>query len=232
MNIKISFLCVFVIVLILSVSLLIFAPKGKNYYKNIYPHLNNISENIKIFEEDLNTIKKEEWIQYPCNIFNNVMIYPLYIFDTKVKKNIKTCIKSFNIIKTIPDIVSIYYLLLESNSKILTHKKWKSISNITFCAMIVLEVDDLFTADECFICVDGESRSLKKDEIYIFDSSREYSIVNDTDEPLYVLILDIKRPKKHKNLGISNTEYDNKTIEFIKKINKKNKTHKKEIKKK
>ena len=68
--------------------------------------------------------------------------------------------------------------------------------------------------ETCGIWVNGESKKLISNSLVIFDSSKEHSIYNDTDYPIYALLIDLQRPEKIPN-GISQREYSDELYDFV-----------------
>lgn len=206
-----------VIVFIISVTLMIFAPKSVNFYpEDTYPIIKYINDNnTAIINDDLTSIKDDKnWVCWPDEklISGVYQIYPLYMFSTLTNRS-ETCDLTHGLIQTIPDIKTCTFLKIGANSHIKKHKRWKEISNHTLCCLFVLEAPaDL--VEKCGVWVNGESKKIKKDALIIFDSSKEHSIYNKTDYPVYCLMLDITRPEIVPN-GSSNVEGDDELIQYI-----------------
>jgi aspartyl/asparaginyl beta-hydroxylase (cupin superfamily) len=212
-----------VIVFIISVVLMIFAPKSINFYPdNVYPIIEYIhNNNIDIIKSDLNDIKeishknKSTWMQWPDNKFikGNYQIYPIYMFSVLNESRKKKCVKTYNLIKNIPNIKTCTFIKIDSNSLLKKNKKWKELSNHTLCCFFILEAP-MASINDCGIWINGESKKISKNKLLIFDSSKKHSIYNNTDYPVYGLMLDINRPKDIPN-GSSNTIYNNEVVNFI-----------------
>jgi aspartyl/asparaginyl beta-hydroxylase (cupin superfamily) len=215
-----------VIVFIISVTLMIFAPKSNNFHPStVYPIIKYIHENnTDIFKSDLQKIKNLDksdpinWIKYPVKnlIKNEYEIFPLYMFSVLNKSRKSLCNSTYNLIRNIPDIKTCSFLKIGGNSSIKKHKKWKELSNISLSCLFILEAP-MASIDDCGIWINGETKKLTKNKMFIFDGSKEHSIFNYTDYPIYCIFLDILRPKNIPN-GASNTQYTDETIEFINKI--------------
>lgn len=207
-----------VIIFIISVSLLIFAPKSTNYYDmELYPIVKYIHENNQqIIKDDFYKIKgDDQWLPFPDKKYINgtCTIWPLYMFSIELEKRIRLCKQSYNLIKNIPDVKTCAFVKIEPNSSINKNKQWKELANSTLrCIFIVDTPND--SVDKCAIWVNGETKKCKSNGLIIFDSSKEHSVYNNTIYPLYFLMVDIQRPKKI-SIGISDREYDDEIREFI-----------------
>jgi aspartyl/asparaginyl beta-hydroxylase (cupin superfamily) len=215
-----------VIIFIISVTLMIFAPKSNNFYPStVYPIIKYIHENnTDIFKSDLQKIKNLDkydsmnWIKYPSKnlIKNEYEIFPLYMFGVLDKYRKSLCNSTYNLIANIPDIKTCSFLKIGENSSIKKHKKWKELSNTTLSCLFILE-SPMASINDCGIWINGETKKLTKNKMFIFDSSKDHSLFNYTDYPIYCIFLDITRPKGIPN-GASNTQYTDETIEFINKL--------------
>jgi aspartyl/asparaginyl beta-hydroxylase (cupin superfamily) len=215
-----------VVVFIISVTLLIFAPRSINFYQHTtYPIIKYIYENnIDIIKSDLQKIKnfdnldENQWIKWPDKklVKNEYLIYPLYMFSIVSKLRKLVCDNTYKLIKNIPDVKTCTFLKIGANSSIKKHKKWKELANESLSCLFILEAP-MASIDDCCIWINGESKKLTKNKMFIFDSSKEHSIVNLTDYPVYGLLLDIGRPKNIPN-GVSDTLYTNEIFEFVKKL--------------
>ena len=215
---------IFVIIFVISFALLIFAPRSKNYYNsNIFPIIQYLNDNNKdVFFNDLEIIKKDkEWLIWPTSVNNDVFVYPIFMFGIFSEYRKVKCNKSLKLINNIPNIKTFAYLKISKKSCIIKNKKWKDISNNTFCCLFILEAPYVSKKDECCIWVDGETKKIVKNDLIVYDASKENSIINKSDYPIYILMLDVKKPLKY-TLGISDVEYDNKVHDFLNKIKKEN----------
>ena len=79
---------VLVVIFMICISLLIFAPKGKNYFNsNIYPILKYLHENnLQVFKDDFKKIKDANWIDYNIDVQGKCSMCPLYMFSITSKK--------------------------------------------------------------------------------------------------------------------------------------------------
>ena len=212
-----------VIIFMISITLLIFAPKSINYYMpDTYPILKYICENNKnIINSNLDKIENNtDWIDWPDseNITGNCEIYPLFIFSTLSKKRKNQCIETFKLIKNIYDVKTCAFIKLDKNSKLNKQTQWKELSNETLRCLFIIKSMPSASIDTCGIWVNGESKKITSNNLIIFDSSKEHSIYNETDCPIYALLIDIKRPEKISN-GVSKREYSSEIYDFVFKLN-------------
>lgn len=209
------------IVFIVCVTLLIFAPKSTNYFPpNTYPILKYIHENsMDAIVEDLDSIKEsDDWMIWPDKEYvrGKYEVYPIYMFSTLNKKRKDICINTYNLIQNTPNVKSCAFLRIDANSSLNKNKGWAERSNKTLCCLFILETSGQ-KIDRCGIWVNGESKSLSKNKFIIFDGSKEHSIYNKLSRPIYALMLDIERPNKLPD-GASQREYTDETYDFIKSI--------------
>lgn len=224
-DINATFICIgiIVIIFIICVSLLIFAPKSINYYPTeTYPILKSIHENNNniIMKEFENIENDKDWIDWPENeyVTGSCKIFPMYMFSTISKKRKNKCLKTYKLIKNMPDVITCAFIKIDKKSKLNKQSQWKELANSTLRCLYILKSVSYAPIETCGIWVNGESKKLLPKNLIIFDSSKEHSIYNGTDYPLYALIIDIKRPEKIPN-GISQREYSNDLYNFVCKLN-------------
>jgi aspartyl/asparaginyl beta-hydroxylase (cupin superfamily) len=220
-NIDTTFICIglFVIIFIISVSLLIFAPKSINYYTpDTYPILKSIHDNNKdIITGDFEKIENDQnWLAWPDseNTSGKCEVYPMYMFSTASKLRKAKCTALYNLIQNIPDVKSCAFIKIDKKSKINKQTQWKELANTTLRCLIILKSVSSAPVETCGIWVNGESKKLISNSLVIFDSSKEHSIYNDTDYPIYALLIDLQRPEKIPN-GISQREYSDELYDFV-----------------
>lgn len=216
-----TFICIGIVVItfIICVSLLIFAPKSINYYyKETYPILTYINDNnINVINNDFEKIENDKrWIEWPDKQFTvgNVSVFPIFMFSVISNERKELCSNMFDLLKNVPDIKSCAFIKLDKRSKIQKSTQWKELSNYTLRCIIVLKSIPSASIEQCGIWVNGESKKLSSKNMIIYDSSKEHSIYNETDYPIFYLMLDIKRPDKIPN-GVSTREYTDEIYDFI-----------------
>ena len=212
-----------VVVLVFCVALLIFAPKSINFYRpETYPIIRYLHENnLQIIKDEFSKIKSSKnWLDYPIGITGKCKVFPIYMFNTLHEKNVKLCKDTYNLIQNIPDIKTCTFMNLYADSQIDKNKGLKLICNNTLRCLIILNAKNA-TINKCGIWINGEQKKIKKNELIIFDSSKEYSIYNKTQSDMEFLLIDVKRPYKVP-FGVSEREYCTKIQEFIYKLNDEN----------
>ena len=209
-----------VILFIFIVALLIFAPKSHNFYKlnDIYPQLYNICSNenvidntliklnIELNEDELSSKykkykaffdeKKElPWMDWPDKkiVDGDVQILPLYLYSKIYIDTANIFKELYDQIKLIENVVSVFFIKLPVGSKILPHNGWKELSNdnlrFIFCFNSFCYDDT-----QCGIWINGETKKLYQNDFYLYDSSIEHSIYNNTYDDIIFLCIDIERP--------------------------------------
>lgn len=231
-----------IIIFIICIFLLIFAPKSINFFDqkefpigniNLKDHMLETSVILKI-EEDDNMISMEDsekielykelykdaeikWEKYPDAkmIAGDVFILPLFMYSIIHKKNYQSFIKLMQCIKVVPDIFSIYFIKLNQNAKFIKHTG--PISNNQTLRYIYCFNSYGYDDNDCGIWVNNEAKRLRKGDSYVYDSSKEHSLYNNTVDDVVFLIIDFKRPD-NMPLGYSEYKMDDKIIEKFKLI--------------
>jgi aspartyl/asparaginyl beta-hydroxylase (cupin superfamily) len=220
-NIYANFICIgiVVIIFIISVSLLIFAPKSINYYTpDTYPILKSINDNNKdIINNDFEKIENDtNWLAWPDskNTSGTCEVFPMYMFSTESKSRKNKCIASYNLIQNIPGVKTCSFIKIDKKSRIKKQTQWKNLSNTTLRCLFTIKSVSSAPVETCGIWVNGETKKLISNSLVIFDSSKEHSIYNDTDYPIYALMIDVQRPEKIPD-GISQREYSDELYDFV-----------------
>jgi hypothetical protein len=224
-----------VIVFIIILFLVIFAPKSKNFFNinDYYPDLEKLSKNqevidqtfIKlgldclneadnmiddykkypIFYEDKKPIKWKDWLDN--KIEGKVEILPLYMFSKLHDENISIFNELINELKNINNINSIFFIKMSPKSKIIEHTGWAQLSNDNL-RFIYCFNSFCFYETDCGIWINGEIKKLYKDYSYVYDSSKEHCIYNNTYDDIFFLVIDVERPNNIPK-GISEYELEN-----------------------
>ena len=197
---------------------MIFLPKSINYYsEETYPIIKYIHENnLDIIKEDLEKAKKfDSWVDWPDkeNVRGDYKIFPIYMFSVLSESRKKECNETYTLINNTPNVKTCAFLKLNPKSSMDKCTIWKDLSNTTLCCIFILD-SPYCNTEECGIWVNGESKKLSKNSIIIYDSSKEHSIYNKSDDAIYMLMLDINRPKNVPD-GISKKEYNSEIHDFI-----------------
>jgi aspartyl/asparaginyl beta-hydroxylase (cupin superfamily) len=221
-----TFICIGVIVvfLITYVVFINFILKSTNYYKpETFPILKYISKNNQnIFINEFNKIENDpNWVNWPDseNISGDCKIFPIYMFGTISKDRKAKCLKLYNLIHNIPNVKSCAYIKIGQNSKLCKQRQWKDLANSTLRCLFILKSVASAPIETCGICVNNESKKILSNNLVVFDSSKEHSIYNNTDYPVYALMVDIKRPVNIPD-GTSDREYSIELYNFVCDLNK------------
>ena len=223
-----TFFCigVIIVIFIISISLMIFAPHSINYFdEKTYPELQIISN------QHINTLKHEldcandpdelnNWMMWPDSNYRKgaCNLYPLYMFSTLSHKRQMVCPETFKLLQKIPNVKTCTFVTIEINSSIENHKEWKDLCNKTLrCLIVISSPND--AVERCGIWVNGESKKLHTGDVVIMDGSKEHSIYNKSDLPISMLLVDISRPDSIPE-GTSNREYSNEIQGFVIELNK------------
>jgi aspartyl/asparaginyl beta-hydroxylase (cupin superfamily) len=183
-----------IIILIIFIALIIFMPKSTNIFDiKIYPNIENVFKEHQVeIDKNFKTIKNGNfWEKFSTN----TEIYPIYLLNKFHLANKTRCSNLFNIINTIPNIKTFIISKVNpviNDSEISKSRNFNILNNTLRCAYILESPSN--DIKKCFIWVDGDKKKIRKNEIIIFDSSREYSFYNKTDFPIYMILLDITRP--------------------------------------
>jgi hypothetical protein len=212
-----------VIIFIISVSLLIFAPKSVNYFNaDTYPILKSIHENSKcVIETDFDKIENNpDWVNWPDreHVRGSCKIFPMYMFSTESSKRRNKCLRSYNLIQNTPGVKSCCFIKIDRKSKISKQTQWKELANTTLRCLFIIKAVSSAPVEKCGMWVNGETKKLSSSDLLIFDSSKEHSIYNETDYPVYALLVDVKRPEKIPN-GTSQREYSDELYDFVCSLN-------------
>ena len=200
-----------VIIFIFCIFLVIFAPKSQNFFnKDKYtPEIDSLaksedffnimkstetkfSESAGLDEETPTLIKWEKW---PDNTITsgNVELLPIFMFSTINKANSKTFAELVDIVKVIPEIQSIYFIRLDSNSKFVKHSGYAELVNKSLRYIYCLNAD-CYNEDQCGLWVNSEAKKMTRGESYIYDASKEHSLYNNTITPVIFFVVDFDRP--------------------------------------
>ena len=194
---NISFYFGLLIVLFIFASLVVIFIPNNNFFdvEYYYPKLKKLLSNEEIFDKTNEKLEKtKKWDIWPDQkiINGEVQILPIYMFSKLYTKNIKKFNKFYDLMCKIGGIRSIYFLYLKPNSSIAKHFGWKEISNDTL--KLIYSLNSYNDEDDCGIWINGEVKALSKGSYHLFDSSKEHSIYNNSDDDLYFLIIDLERP--------------------------------------
>lgn len=159
--------------------------KVEEKYPQILQELNralinydNIPELKEISEEQQRIIKGNKW----KTLF-------FYAYGEMVKKNCDKFPHTHNALKDIPGMVTAFYSILESQTKLTPHRG-------TYAGVLRYHLALIVPKNEkgCLLCIGDETRHWQAGKSLIFDDTLEHFAQNNTDEIRVVLFVDFKRP--------------------------------------
>jgi aspartyl/asparaginyl beta-hydroxylase (cupin superfamily) len=216
---------IIIVIFIISVSLMIFAPHSVNYFdENTYPELQTISkQHLTTLEYELDCANKPDelgnWMRWPDSkyIKGNCKLYPLYMFSTLSHKRKMICPTTFKLLQRIPNVKTCSFAKIEVNSSIENHKEWKDLCNKTLRCLIIISSPNA-SVENCGIWVNGESKKLHTGDLIVMDGCKEHSIYNKSDLSLSMLLVDIDRPESIP-VGSSDRVYSDEIQGFVHELN-------------
>jgi hypothetical protein len=203
-----------IVVFVLTIVLLIFAPKSSNFFSaNLYPRHALLSMS-KIHKEiDKNPSMK--WRAWPDqkNVSGTFEICPLFMFGRVARGSRADHPNVFKKVAALPDVRTCAFFRLGSNSMLRPHTRWKDSSNSTLCMFIVTDAPST-SIDKCGAWVSGELKKIEKNKILLIDCSKLHSLYNDTTHPVTGLMLDLVRPSTMVS-GTSAVAFTDEVTSFI-----------------
>lgn len=219
-----TWLAVVIIITVICLSLVIFAPRDKTFLdKETYPHLDILSDpmHLQLIKNDLCRIRDDEFLDYPdekmwkFNKTSKYKIFPFYMFGQFSQKNIEICPDTFQIAHNIPYIRSMAFIKIGAKSVLKVHQNWKHISNETFRCLLGVEVPSN-DVNACGVWIKGHTKKLEDGKWIVFDSSRLHSIYNKQSRDCHLLMFDLKRPGL--TMGVSEQPLPDGLESFIEKF--------------
>ena len=195
-------IAILIVMFIIIISLVIFAPKSKNFYNcnDLYPDVGNINieENISDIKKEIESINDKDWIDYyGQNLWGSntaeFKIFPLYMDRKHIGKNIDQCAKLFSQIKYIKNVRNIFLGKFSPRSKLNEWQEYGDAVNNNLRCYIGLKTKP-FGSKRINVWVNGEIKELNTGTILVVDHSKKNSICNDTKNPCIILFIDIDRP--------------------------------------
>ena len=180
-------------------------------YKRYYPHLQVSKNNHFNIKSEVENLSMTEWNDWPeKEIYSKQWkVFPFYGFGFWISKNCKRCPKIVSILKSIPNLKTALLSRLGPNTTLLPHQGWADLSNhILRCHYGII------VPNNCHIFVDKYKRSLRENEIVVFDDSRMHYASNNSQFDRIVLIIDLERPANIPK-GISTIEHTTDLDDFI-----------------
>jgi hypothetical protein len=217
-----TWLAIIVILIVVCLSLVIFAPKNKTFRdRRIYPTLEIVSDpmHTQLIRDDIKSLEQEDFVDYPdeemwkFNKSSDYKIFPFYMFGTFSRKNINKCQDTFKIAHNIPYIRTMAFIKIGAKSVLKVHQNWKDVSNETFRCFLGINVPTS-DVDVCGIWVEGDAKKLEDNKWVVFDASRKHSIYNKYTKDCYLLMFDLQRPDN--TTGCSDQKLPSDIMSFVK----------------
>ena len=186
---------IFIAILMVTFILLIFMPKPMCYYDidKTYPEL-KIIEKEEYFNKIIGELLKDEHKKIK-------LIYSM----GKMEMDPDTIPITFDLLKTIPYIKSVFLATVESKSNLPKRRGSSSFANNTIRCILPLKISSV---KKTGIWTDGEIKLFQEGKWVLYDDSRENQIFNNHKyNKLYLLVLDVDRPDIYP-MGISTIEHD------------------------
>jgi ornithine lipid ester-linked acyl 2-hydroxylase len=167
------------------------------YDKNSFSWTKLLEKNWKLILEELCALlqKQEKWTNahphYVKNIKNEMAwkTFEFIFFGIKNRENCNKCHKTYDLIKSIPVVVTAQFSIMHPNTHILPHKGYSRMILRSHLGLIIPN------KTKCKIRVGDETKSWEKGKIIIFDDSYEHEAWNKSDKQRVVLMIDIANPE-------------------------------------
>jgi hypothetical protein len=213
------FIAISIIIFLICITLVIFAPKSQNFFKDI-PGLDELSKNADVMQDTFvrlgvepseGNISQEcealrekylktnpdplRWLKFPDEQIaeGDLELLPLMLSSEYTdEKQIFASLAAE--LDKINGIQSVYFIKMKPGGKLKKHTGWAQMSNNTLRYIYCFN-SFCYSEDECGIWVNGEAKKLFKGCSYIYDGSKEHSIYNNIFDDVVFLIVDIKRPE-------------------------------------
>mgnify|MGYP000459735610 CR=1 FL=1 len=155
--------------------------------------IENQSEEIKKELLDFLTKDKELWPYFDKNIVskkNSWKTIPFAAWNVKFRKNQKEAPKTTKLLRSIPNLVSASFNLLDADSDILPH--FGDTDGIMRCHLGLIIPGSL---PEVGFEVNGEKKSWKEGAVLIFCDAHQHRAWNHSKKERYILLFDVIRPE-------------------------------------
>ena len=177
-----------------------------NYYNSleIFPALGILRDNAHIMLAE--ALKVPKWTPWPEDLFDvrygnahEWTVFPfLHTFPaqdeskiTWVESTCTHCPQTAQLLRGIPNIRTALFSRLGPHTDLSAHTGWADLANHVLRCHVSLSIP---RGDACGLNVCREVRLHQQGGVIVFDDSKLHKAFNRTDEPRYVLILDILRP--------------------------------------
>jgi ornithine lipid ester-linked acyl 2-hydroxylase len=117
-------------------------------------------------------------------------VFTFFFWNRKFEENCQKCPQTVELLKSLPNIVTASFSLLESNSTIKPHRG--NTNAIMRCHLGLIIPASL---PDCGIKIGNKEKSWVEGESFVFCDCHTHSAWNHTSEKRYVLMVDIVRPE-------------------------------------
>jgi cbb3-type cytochrome oxidase subunit 3 len=176
-----------IILFIICIILVIFAPKGRNFFDyTTYPIIKLINTKNETIMGEINNIS--DWIAHYKAGNNNIQIHPIHLFGVNCNNSTPNISSYFG---GLPNIKNLYIIRLGENLPINKHHEELYISGEILRCIIPIK-----TSKKSGVWVNGEIKHFEAHKPIIFDTRKYYTYFNDTNRKILAIVFDIKRRTK------------------------------------
>jgi ornithine lipid ester-linked acyl 2-hydroxylase len=160
-----------------------------------FPQLSVFEKNFQIIKSELENLKNTALNNYWRDSFPHYVekngsstwkTFTFKIFGIKHPENPKLCPKTFEIIESLPDIITAEFSYLPAKTHIKAH--------CGFTKLVFRSHLGLIIPSDCTLRVGDEHKSWEEGKMLIFDDSFDHEAWNNSTEDRFVLMLDIVNP--------------------------------------
>lgn len=117
-------------------------------------------------------------------------VFPFVFWNREFEKNCQKCPQTVELLKSLPNVVSASFSLLEPNSVIKPHRG--NTNAVMRCHLGLIIPASL---PDCGIKIGDKEKSWVEGELFVFCDCHTHSAWNHTSEKRYVLMVDVVRPQ-------------------------------------
>lgn len=135
------------------------------------------SENNSFYDVGFRSFYKYGWSKFYCTWYG-----------TTLNSAVEHCPKTVELLKQIPSVNGAMFALLPANSLLTRHL------DPLACSLRYHLGLNTPNSDDCFISVDGQTKSWRNGKHFMFDETYLHFVENNTDKKRLILMCDIERP--------------------------------------
>jgi aspartyl/asparaginyl beta-hydroxylase (cupin superfamily) len=121
---------------------------------------------------------------------NQWRTFGLMFWTIKSRENCRKCPKTWELIKSIPNVLAASFNLLEANTAIKPHH---GDTNAIIRCHLGLQIPA--PAPQCAFRVGSETRSWEEGKLHMFCDAHSHTSWNNTNQKRYILLIDVMRPE-------------------------------------